>query len=99
VEGIFRLSGNAVRVREIKTQFDRGQDVDLSKETDPHVVAGLIKLFLRELPEPLFPFDFYTPLMEAWGTWKKSFKNNTCLKLSRLVVSTDGCNVTKNSSQ
>jgi Rho GTPase-activating protein 1 len=66
VEGIFRLSGNAVRVKEIKTQFDKGNDVDFSKEIDPHVVAGIVKMYLRELPEPLFPFDFYAPLIGAW---------------------------------
>jgi len=39
--------------------------VNLSIIDDPHVVAGLLKLYLRELPSPLFPFELYDKLVEA----------------------------------
>ena len=32
---------------------------------DVHVLTGSLKLFFRELPEPLFPFDFYNGFVEA----------------------------------
>lgn len=52
-EGIFRLSGSASTIRGLKERFDREYDVDLiGCETyyDVHAVAGLLKLYLREIP-------------------------------------------------
>lgn len=40
-------------------------DLDHSQWEDIHVVTGALKLFFRELPEPLFPFRFFQPLVEA----------------------------------
>lgn len=43
--------------------FDQGLDVEFeSQQTDAHAVAGLVKLFLREMPEPLLSYDLY----DAW---------------------------------
>lgn len=39
-----------------------GEDVDLGL-ADVHTVAGLMKLYLRELPEPLLTFRLYDPLI------------------------------------
>ncbi len=36
-----------------------GEDVDLFECTDPHVIAGLLKLYLRELPDPLLTHKRY----------------------------------------
>jgi hypothetical protein len=38
---------------------------DLHTVPDPHVVANLLKLFLRELPQPLIPFQLYPHFLEA----------------------------------
>lgn len=38
---------------------------DLGAVPDPHVVATLLKLFLRELPQPLIPFQLYPHFIEA----------------------------------
>ena len=38
--------------------------MDLDSHGDPHLAAVLIKLFLRELPEPLLTFNLYKPIME-----------------------------------
>ena len=40
------------------------QPPDLSGE-DVHAIASLLKLYLRELPEPLLTFVNFTPCMEA----------------------------------
>ena len=56
-EGIFRKSGNALRQRKLVESFNSGYEclkAQLSEDVvSPHDVAGLLKLFLRELPEPL----------------------------------------------
>jgi len=66
LEGIFRLSGNHSLIAELKTRFDKGEKVDFFKENlDPHTVAGLLKLYFRELPEPLLTFDLYDMFLAA----------------------------------
>ncbi|CAG0883038.1 unnamed protein product [Cyprideis torosa] len=42
-----------------------GEATSLSSCSDIHVVAGLLKLFLRLLPIPLIPFDQYDRLIAA----------------------------------
>eukprot|EP00033_Pygsuia_biforma_P002353 GCRY01002602.1.p1 GENE.GCRY01002602.1~~GCRY01002602.1.p1 ORF type:complete len:875 (+),score=340.84 GCRY01002602.1:317-2941(+) len=61
VEGIFRISGAASEIYKLKDRFDHGEVPDLRSvaNSDPHVVSGLLKLYLRELPEPLLTFDAY----------------------------------------
>lgn len=52
-EGIFRLNGAAATIRTLKERFNNEYDVDLvNSETyyDVHAVAGLLKLYLREIP-------------------------------------------------
>ncbi|KAJ5071318.1 rho/rac/cdc gtpase-activating protein [Anaeramoeba ignava] len=64
-EGIFRLSGASSEVKQLVERFDKGEDVDLYPEKDLHAVAGLLKLFLRELPIPLLTFDLYPQFQQA----------------------------------
>lgn len=59
-EGIFRLSGSATDILRIKGQFNTGCAYDLNTCLNPHTVSGLLKLFLRELPHPLFPTEIDT---------------------------------------
>jgi len=40
-------------------------EMDPSKLNNAHVVCGLLKLYLRELPEPVVPFRFYPMFIEA----------------------------------
>ena len=63
--GLFRVSGSQAEIQEIAEAFDRGEDVILSQLTsDPHVVAGLLELYLSTLPEPLLTFERYTSFLE-----------------------------------
>lgn len=57
-EGIFRVSGSVVNVKKLKEAVEEGDKVDFNDYT-VHDVAGLIKLYLRELQEPLFTFELY----------------------------------------
>lgn len=54
-EGIFRISGNYKVVESLKATFDKDGEADLEQVGDVMAVAGLLKLFLRELPDPLIP--------------------------------------------
>jgi hypothetical protein len=59
VEGIFRKSGGMISVQKYRDLYDNGEDPDLSECVDPHTVSGLLKLYLRSLPEPLITYDLY----------------------------------------
>ncbi|XP_046873457.1 rho GTPase-activating protein 24 isoform X2 [Hypomesus transpacificus] len=56
--GLFRQPGQATLVRELQEAFDAGEKPSFDS-TDVHTVASLLKLYLRELPEPLVPFSRY----------------------------------------
>ena len=49
----------------MKEIFDTGEQVEfIIPEIDVHSVASLLKLYLRELPEPIVPRQFYEPVMK-----------------------------------
>ncbi|CAG0884276.1 unnamed protein product [Darwinula stevensoni] len=65
-QGVFRVSGSQVEIQHFKEAFERGEDplVDISDASDINSVAGVLKLYLRQLREPLFPIVFFDQLME-----------------------------------
>jgi len=52
VEGIYRSSGVKSKVAKLKAAYNSRQPVNLAG-SEPAVVASLLKLFLRELPDPV----------------------------------------------
>lgn len=58
-EGIFRRSPLSAHLKEAKKMFDEEQSVDLDKY-GVHVAAVLLKIFTRELAEPVFPSHLYS---------------------------------------
>ena len=54
-EGLFRISGNAKIIDKLKHSFDTSGDANLETEGDIASASALLKLFLRELPQPLIP--------------------------------------------
>ncbi|XP_034094292.1 rho GTPase-activating protein 25 isoform X2 [Gymnodraco acuticeps] len=78
-EGIFRLPGQDNAVKQFRDAFDAGERPSFPSDTDVHTVASLLKLYLRELPEPVVPWTQYqdfldcTNLLDSSGSegWKK----------------------------
>ncbi|XP_013778561.1 rho GTPase-activating protein 17-like [Limulus polyphemus] len=67
--GLFRIAGSALKAKKLKNSFDAGIIFDLVEYArDPHCVAGALKSYLRELPEPLLTFDLY----EEWTNAAKT---------------------------
>ncbi|XP_069012222.1 rho GTPase-activating protein 22 isoform X2 [Embiotoca jacksoni] len=58
-EGLFRMPGQANLVKELQEAFDCGDKPLFDSNTEVHTVASLLKLYLRELPEPVIPFSKY----------------------------------------
>ncbi|XP_029633383.1 rho GTPase-activating protein 44 isoform X5 [Octopus sinensis] len=64
-EGLFRIAGMASKVKKLKASFDAGI-VDMEEyEHDLHTVAGALKQYLRELPEPLLTFHLYAEFVQS----------------------------------
>ncbi|ORY05870.1 RhoGAP-domain-containing protein [Basidiobolus meristosporus CBS 931.73] len=68
--GIYRLSGMMSSIERLRQEFNRNAEaVDLSDEewSDINIVSGLLKQWLRELPEPLLSFELYEDFISAVG--------------------------------
>uniref|UniRef100_A0A7N8X573 Rho GTPase activating protein 15 n=1 Tax=Mastacembelus armatus TaxID=205130 RepID=A0A7N8X573_9TELE len=83
VDGIYRVSGNLATIQKLRFIVDEEEDLDLdhSQWEDIHVVTGALKMFFRELPEPLFPFRFFQPFVEAIKIKETKHKIQTVKKL------------------
>uniref|UniRef100_A0A1A8RC59 Breakpoint cluster region n=2 Tax=Nothobranchius rachovii TaxID=451742 RepID=A0A1A8RC59_9TELE len=59
--GIYRVSGVATDIQALKAAFDsNNKDVSvMMREMDVNAIAGTLKLYFRELPEPLFTDELY----------------------------------------
>ncbi|XP_020783964.2 PH_BCR_vertebrate and RhoGAP_Bcr domain-containing protein isoform X1 [Boleophthalmus pectinirostris] len=59
--GIYRVSGVATDIQSLKAAFDtNNKDVSLMmSDMDVNAIAGTLKLYFRELPEPLFTDELY----------------------------------------
>ncbi|KAM4692534.1 rho GTPase-activating protein 40 isoform 2-T2 [Rhinophrynus dorsalis] len=66
VQGILRVSGSQARIKSLQQRLERDFYAGLVcwDEVHPHDAAGLLKLFLRELPAPLLTTE-YLPAFTA----------------------------------
>lgn len=76
-EGLFRKAGSSCRQREIKRQLERGESIKASH--DPIDLANILKQFLRELPEPLIPYQLHDVLLKYVSKSKGNVKYNDTL--------------------
>uniref|UniRef100_A0A8C2FSC8 Rho GTPase-activating protein 35 n=2 Tax=Cyprinus carpio TaxID=7962 RepID=A0A8C2FSC8_CYPCA len=66
-EGIYRVSGNKAEMESMQRQFDQDPNIDLiEKDMSVNTVAGAMKSFFSELPDPLVPYSMQTELVEAF---------------------------------
>ncbi|KAM9426482.1 LOW QUALITY PROTEIN: rho GTPase-activating protein 44-like [Pholidichthys leucotaenia] len=64
-EGLFRVAPSASKLKKLKASLDCGV-LDIQEySADPHAIAGALKSYLRELPEPLMTFELYNDWIQA----------------------------------
>uniref|UniRef100_A0A8C5TQK7 Rho GTPase activating protein 44 n=1 Tax=Malurus cyaneus samueli TaxID=2593467 RepID=A0A8C5TQK7_9PASS len=63
--GLFRVAPSASKLKKLKAALDCCV-VDVQEySADPHAIAGALKSYLRELPEPLMTFELYEEWIQA----------------------------------
>nr|XP_055113801.1 rho GTPase-activating protein 27 isoform X8 [Symphalangus syndactylus] len=67
IDGLYRISGNLATIQKLRYKVDHDERLDLDdgRWEDVHVITGALKLFFRELPEPLFPFSHFRQFIAA----------------------------------
>lgn len=67
IDGLYRISGNLATIQKLRHKVDHDERLDLEdgRWEDVHVITGALKLFFRELPEPLFPFSYFPQFIAA----------------------------------
>ncbi|XP_030636848.1 beta-chimaerin [Chanos chanos] len=67
-EGIYRVSGFSEHIEDVKLAFDRDgekADISVSAYSDINIIAGALKLYLRDLPIPVITYDIYPTFIQA----------------------------------
>ncbi|KII87261.1 hypothetical protein PLICRDRAFT_55243 [Plicaturopsis crispa FD-325 SS-3] len=68
-QGIYRLSGTTSKIQKLKEKLDKDLDsVDLDSEewsSDINNVTSVIKLWLRELPDPVLTYNLHQGFIDA----------------------------------
>ncbi|XP_068090124.1 rho GTPase-activating protein 45 isoform X2 [Hyperolius riggenbachi] len=81
MKGIYRVNGVKTRVEKLCQAFENGKELVELSQASPHDLSNVLKLYLRQLPEPLMPFRLYNSLM---GLAKESLRGCEAGKASRL---------------
>ncbi|XP_048470770.1 rho GTPase-activating protein 12 isoform X1 [Rhincodon typus] len=67
IDGLYRVSGNLALIQKLRFKVNHDENVNLEEGPwdDVHVITGALKLFFRELSEPLFPFNYFESFINA----------------------------------
>ncbi|KAJ8270091.1 hypothetical protein GJAV_G00110230 [Gymnothorax javanicus] len=71
MKGIYRVNGVKTRVEKLCQAFENGKELVELSQASPHDISNVLKLYLRQLPEPIMPFRLYNDLM---GVAKESLQ-------------------------
>ncbi|XP_077574102.1 rho GTPase-activating protein 45 [Stigmatopora nigra] len=69
MKGIYRVNGVKTRVEKLCQAFENGKELVELSQCSPHDISNVLKLYLRQLPEPILPFHLYNSLV---GSAKES---------------------------
>ncbi|NXY43224.1 RHG29 protein, partial [Ceuthmochares aereus] len=100
VKGIYRVNGAKSRVEKLCQAFENGKDLVELSELYAHDISNVLKLYLRQLPEPLILFRLYNEFIglakesqnvnEELDTKQASPKSkkrqSICIELNRIII-------------
>lgn len=93
-EGIFRLSGSNVVIKQLKERFDNEGDINLLEDEqyhDIHAVASMLKAYLRELPTSILTRDLH---LEFVAVTEMNSQQDKIMALQSLVTRLPLANIT-----
>ncbi|XP_051739248.1 unconventional myosin-IXAb isoform X15 [Ctenopharyngodon idella] len=70
-EGIYRKSGSTNKIKELKQGLDTDANSVSLDDYNIHVIASVLKQWLRDLPNPLMTFELYEEFLRAMGLQDK----------------------------
>ncbi|KAL9647122.1 hypothetical protein ABK040_004839 [Willaertia magna] len=82
--GIFRINGSVKKTESLKQQFDETINNNykpLIPTIDPHNISSLLKMYFRELPTPIIPFNCYENLKSLFEK-----KENELITTKDLII-------------
>ncbi|XP_029349506.1 rho GTPase-activating protein 11A isoform X2 [Echeneis naucrates] len=88
-EGLFRKSGSVIRLKALRAKLDAGEEC-LSTAL-PCDVAGLLKQFFRELPEPVLPTELQEAFLKAQQLPTEEDRTSATLLLSCVLPDRNLC--------
>ncbi|XP_061600210.1 rho GTPase-activating protein 11A isoform X2 [Cololabis saira] len=91
-EGLFRKSGSVVRLKALRGKLEVGEEC-LSTAL-PCDVAGLVKQFFRELPEPALPTDLQDAFLKAQQLPTEEERTSATVLLSCVLPDKNICVLT-----
>ncbi|XP_061666137.1 rho GTPase-activating protein 27 [Syngnathoides biaculeatus] len=66
IDGLYRVSGNLAVIQRLRYKADHEElDLEDGQWEDAHVLTGALKLFFRELLDPLFPYSHFENFISA----------------------------------
>ncbi|KAK2822673.1 hypothetical protein Q5P01_022738 [Channa striata] len=63
IKGIYRVNGAKSRVEKLCQAFENGKDLVELSDLSPHDISNVLKLYLRQLPEPLILYRYYNDVI------------------------------------
>ncbi|XP_061175377.1 uncharacterized protein LOC133184348 isoform X2 [Saccostrea echinata] len=65
IKGIYRMSGVKSKVEALCSRFEKDPDSVNLDDEHPNVISNVLKLYLRQLPEPLLSFKLYSSFIQV----------------------------------
>ncbi|XP_070194646.1 rho GTPase-activating protein 45-like isoform X3 [Littorina saxatilis] len=65
IKGIYRVSGVKSKVENLCQRFDLNPELVDLEEVHPNIISNVLKLYLRQLPEPLLTFRLYSDFIHT----------------------------------
>merc|ERR1719419_1047709 len=88
-DGLYRINGNCAEIQRLRFLIDSEKPCDLAdKRWDVHVLTGSLKLFFRELHEPLIPWTAFLAATETLKATGGGENKNAALKIRKIVGDT-----------
>ncbi|KFQ31109.1 Rho GTPase-activating protein 29, partial [Merops nubicus] len=100
VKGIYRVNGAKSRVEKLCQAFENGKDLVELSELYAHDISNVLKLYLRQLPEPLILFRLYNEFIglakesqnvneeldAKQASPKSKARQSICVELNRIII-------------